>query len=765
MRRQRIVSSFYGIALPLTPRATKWHWVKMASTSQEQKKYSNRLGLEKSPYLLQHASNPVDWYSWGTEAFDKAKQEDKPIFLSVGYSTCHWCHVMERESFESEEIGEILNKHFVSIKVDREERPDIDKIYMTFVQMTSGGGGWPMNVWLTPDLKPLVGGTYFPPDNKYAGHPGFKSVLLHIIDKWDNDREGLRNQGSSILQALCQMDDTKTQSSSSVPSKNLLMKGYAMLVSSYDTELGGFGKAPKFPQPVNLNYLFRLHASEPQTRQGEKARAMAAHTLRMMAKGGIHDHVAKGFHRYSTDSHWHVPHFEKMLYDQAQLAASYLDAYQLTKDSEFADVAQDILEYVSRDLSHPDGGFYSAEDADSHPTLVSTVKVEGAFCVWTENEVRDILTESIPDHAGVTEADVICHHYDIRKQGNVTPGQDPHGELTGKNVLIVRGSLEDTAKKFGISCTETRDILERGRQTLFEVRMQRPSPHLDDKMITSWNGLMISAYAKAGQVIDDDSYTDRALQTVQFLRTHMFRSASGVLLRSCYTSADGDTVTQTSVPIEGFSDDYAFLIQGLLDLYETSHDPDLLEWAELLQTKQNELFWDERNGGYFTSPAGDESVILRMKSDQDGAEPSANSVSALNLLRLSHYLNHTDWRDRAGRTMGAFSQTLEQVPVALPQMLCTLLAWHTPWKQIIIFGDKDASDTKELVRCVQSCFIPNKILIVVDSNNKNNDYLKSKLDILLSLEKMDGKATAFVCENFTCKSPVNTVAALTESLH
>ncbi|XP_063049964.1 spermatogenesis-associated protein 20 [Engraulis encrasicolus] len=506
------------------------------ASSPRQHKHSNRLSKERSPYLLQHAHNPVDWFPWGKEAFDKAKSEDKPIFLSVGYSTCHWCHVMERESFEDEEIGKILSENFVCIKVDREERPDVDKVYMTFVQATSGGGGWPMSVWLTPELKPFIGGTYFPPRD--AGHrPGLSTVLHRIMEQWRSNREALESSGERVLEALRKGTAIAASEEQTPPAAPLVAnRCFQQLAHTYDEEYGGFRDAPKFPSPVNLMFLMSFWAVNRSSSDGEEALQMALHTLRMMAVGGIHDHVAQGFHRYSTDSSWHVPHFEKMLYDQAQLAVAYVTAYQVSREQLFADVARDVLRYVSRDLSDKSGGFYSAEDADSLPTWESSEKREGAFCVWTAAEIRELLSEIVEGASGggVTRADIFMHHYGVKEQGNVQPEQDPHGELLGQNVLIVRYSAELTAAHFGLQVEQVHQILASCRHKMAAVRRTRPPPHLDTKMLASWNGLMLSAFARAGAVLGDKTLLKRAEEAAHFLQQHLWDPEQRNMLHSCY---------------------------------------------------------------------------------------------------------------------------------------------------------------------------------------------------------------------------------------
>ncbi|XP_069056153.1 spermatogenesis-associated protein 20 isoform X2 [Pleurodeles waltl] len=722
--------------------------------------HANRLINEKSPYLLQHAHNPVDWFPWGPAAFEKAKNEGKPIFLSVGYSTCHWCHVMERESFQNEEIGRIMNQHFVCIKVDREERPDVDKVYMTFVQATSSGGGWPMSVWMTPDLRPFVGGTYFPPED--GPHSiGFRTVLLRIADQWENNKNSLLENSERIFAALQSSSALKV--GERLPSHNdVLPKCFQQLEDMYDEEYGGFAQFPKFPTPVIIRFLFSLWALRRTSAEGIRAQQMALHTLKMMACGGIRDHIGQGFHRYSTDKSWHVPHFEKMLYDQAQLAVAYTEAFQITGDELFADVARDILNYVSRDMTDESGGFYSAEDADSYPTSQSTEKREGAFFVWTAAEIRDLLQDVVPEAQRKTMGDILMYYYGVKEEGNVSQAKDPHGELVGKNVLIQRYSLELTAARFHLDLGHLKTVLGNCRKKLFEVRMSRPKPDLDTKMVASWNGLMISGFARSGAILGNKDYVKKAENAATFLRQHMFDKDSGKLRRSCYRGEQSN-VEQSSVPITGFLEDYAFVIQGLFDLYEASLDQRWLQWAVQLQKKQDELFWDPVSWGYFSSDPSDRSVILRLKNDQDGAEPSGNSIAASNLLRAASYTRHPDWATKAEKLFTAFSERLLKIPVSLPEMARALVACNQTLKQVVICGKYDAKDTQELLKTVYSTHTPHKVLIFVGGHETG--FLHENLPFLASLERKDGKATAYICERFTCSLPVTSSKDLQKLLH
>ncbi|CAH1954318.1 unnamed protein product [Acanthoscelides obtectus] len=645
---------------------------------------TNRLISEKSPYLLQHATNPVDWYPWGQEAFDKAKAEDKLIFLSVGYSTCHWCHVMEKESFENESVAEIMNRYFVNIKVDREERPDVDKLYMSFIQATIGSGGWPMSVFLTPDLQPIAGGTYFPPEDR-SGMPGFMSVLENIAEKWNHKKDVMRQSGKYSLTILKKVAEKESNEQTvKVPGEDVWKKCLLQFTRNYEEDFGGFSSAPKFPQPVSFNFLFHMYSRNKKSEQGFMCLQMCLHTLTKMAYGGIHDHVNCGFARYSVDDRWHVPHFEKMLYDQAQLAVSYCDAYVLTKDAFYAKVVRDILTYVSRDLSHPRGGFYGAQDADSYPYHGAPHKMEGAFCVWEFGEIEDLLAGKETD--GIKHFDLFVHHYNLKEEGNVKPRQDPHGELRKKNVLVCFGSYERTANAFNTIEDKVEQILKECHAILYEERQKRPAPDTDTKIVTSWNGLMISGYAKAGFALKDQAYIDRAIRAADFIRTYLWREKDKTLMRCCYKGEGFDEVDVPSNPVPGFLDDHAFLIRGLLDLYEASLNADWLQWAETLQEQQDLKFWDSKAHGYFTSPEGDSSILIRGKEDQDGAEPCGNSVAVHNLIRLSAYLDRQDLRDKATNTLSAFAERLNSIPIALPEMVSALMFYHNSPTQVVFFS-------------------------------------------------------------------------------
>ena len=701
--------------------------------------HTNRLAHEKSPYLLQHAHNPVDWYPWGEEAFAKARRENKPIFLSIGYSTCHWCHVMAHESFENEETAAVMNREFVNIKVDREERPDVDRVYMTFVQATTGGGGWPMSVWLTPDLKPFVGGTYFPPVDRY-GQPGFTKVLERIAAAWKQGHEKIAEQGSKIVEALRESQNAQPEAAAKIDNQ-LFQTAYEQLSRSFDDKEGGFGTAPKFPRPVSLNFLTRFYTRDPKSESGKHALEMDLVTLRKMAAGGMHDHLGGGFHRYSVDRYWHVPHFEKMLYDQAQLASAYVDAFQITRDPQYADVACDILDYVARDMTSKDGGFFSAEDADSLFEHGKPEHGEGAFYVWTEKQVDAALGD---------DSSAFKFHYGVQPHGNAPEGSDPQDEFRGKNILIERHMVAETAKHFKKSEDEARQSLARSRERLVSIRNRRPRPHLDDKIIAAWNGLMISAYARAAQILDEPRYLESATRAAKFLRSNLYDEKSRLLFRN-YRESRSD--------IEGFADDYAFVIQGALDLYEASFEIEWLKFAIELQETQDRLFFDEKAGGYFSTSGKDKSVVLRMKDDNDSAEPAASSIAALNLLRLAQFRDDKKLDERARKTIDSFAPTLSHFASAMPQMLVAVDYSLSKPSQIIIAGKIDNDATKALLAEVRRHFLPKKILILADGG-EGQKFFSEKNEAIPAMSPIDGKSAAYVCENFTCKAPVTDPKAL-----
>ena len=671
---------------------------------------------------MQHAGNPVDWYPWGEEAFEKAARENKPIFLSIGYSTCHWCHVMEHESFEDEATAAILNQYFVPVKVDREERPDVDRVYMLFVQASTGSGGWPMSVWLTPERKPFYGGTYFPPDNRF-GRPGFKSILHSLAQAWKEDRARVEESGARVVEQL--KDYAAQGSGKGEAGQGALDSAFYGFRRMFDSRLGGFGGAPKFPRPSVHNFLLRYYAAT----KNEEALDMVLLTLREMAKGGMNDQLGGGFHRYSVDERWFVPHFEKMLYDQAQIATSYLEAFQITRDGQYAAAARDVFSYVQRDLTHPDGGFYSAEDADSAvDTGEPGVKREGAFYVWGGVEIVTTL--------GPRDAEIFCTRFGVQPGGNVE--EDPHGEFRGQNILYQARSIEETAAAAGLNVDEVRGVLRGATAKLMDRRARRPRPHLDDKILASWNGMMISAFAKGAQALGEDRCADAAAGAATFMRARLWDEGRGVLLRRF---RDGESA------IDGFLDDYACAILGFLDLYETRFEAEDFRFAVRLAERAVELFEDRENGGFFSTGEAAESLVLRLKDDHDGAEPSGNSMMTMALLRLQRMTGREDFRAAAARTLDAFSSKMTSGGAGVPQMLVALAFSTGKPMEIVLAGPPSGA----MLAAIRRRFLPNAVVA-------------RSSEAAVAMPAVDEKTTVYVCSNFACNLPVTDVDQLDELL-
>jgi len=683
-------------------------------------KHTNRLINESSPYLLQHAHNPVDWYPWGTEAFERAKKEDKPIFLSIGYSTCHWCHVMEYESFENEQIAKIMNDNFVSIKVDREQRPDVDEIYMKAVQIMTGSGGWPLSVFLTSEGKPFYRGTYFPPTDRY-GHTGFERLLLAIADSWKNRRQELVDSAGKLSDTLANLT-RPTQKEKLSP--EMLKGAFDYFRDIFDGTNGGFGLAPKFPQPTNLSMLLCYWYSTGD----EQALQMVEKTLDAMAKGGIYDHIGGGFHRYATDTRWLIPHFEKMLYDQALLSKVYLQAYQVTKKKEYARIAREIFDYVLRDMTDADGGFYSAEDADSEGK-------EGTFYLWDPEQIASILDKD--------QTKLFNAYYGVSRKGNFEEG---------KTILNITTSTEQLEKKFLKDQATIVNILTTARIKIFNVRATRVRPHRDDKVITAWNGLMISSLAYGGTVLEEEKYVEAAKQAAKFVLGTLHKD--GRLMRY-YRDAQ--------VVEKAFLDDYAFMIMALLELYEATFDAKWLIEAKELSEEMIELFADNEQGGFFLAGKDNEKLIVRIKPNSDGAIPSGNSVAALALLKLGRLTMNQQFTEQAGKVLESFSQQLKQSPAYSSAMLTALSFWLGPTQEIVIAGTAKAADTKQMFKLLRGKFLPNAVVLLHEQNNAGSGIYRI-VPFIKNQVVIDGKATAYVCENYVCKQPVNKINDLAKML-
>ncbi|BCU80954.1 thioredoxin domain-containing protein [Polycladomyces abyssicola] len=670
----------------------------------------NRLIHEKSPYLLQHAYNPVDWYPWGEEAFEKAKREDKPIFLSIGYSTCHWCHVMERESFEDPEVAEVLNRDFVSIKVDREERPDVDHIYMTVCQAITGHGGWPLTIIMTPDKKPFFAGTYFPKESRY-GRRGLMEILQRIAVVWKQDRSNMLRAGDKITELLEKNLDPVAEGELTA---EVLDRAFEQFRSQFDPRWGGFGDAPKFPRPHDFLFLLRYW----KRTGNQHALEMVERTLTMMHRGGIYDHLGYGFARYSVDERWLVPHFEKMLYDNALLALAYLEAYQATGKEIYAQVAREIFTYVLRDMTDPEGGFYSAEDADSEGE-------EGKFYVWTPEEIQDVLGEA--------DGELFVECY----------GVTPEGNFEGKNILnLLDVSWETIATRKGMTLHELERKMSEAREKLFEVREKRVHPHKDDKVLTSWNGLMIAALARGGRVLGDERYTAAAEKAVSFIWRYLRREDGRLLARY----RDGEAAYLAYV------DDYAYLAWGLLELYEAGFDVSHLEKAIELTHQMLDLFADEEKGGLFFYGRDAEQLLTRPKEVYDGALPSGNSVAACNLIRLARMTGDPEWESQAERQLRAFGETVKHSPIAHSFFL-TAAQWALgPTKEIVIVGKKDAEDTRQMIQQAHRTYLPDAVLLF-KPEGEPTETLDTIAPFTKEQHTLDGRATVYVCENHACHAP------------
>ncbi|MCE8423759.1 MAG: thioredoxin domain-containing protein [Candidatus Methanoperedens sp.] len=677
----------------------------MSRKSQEIRRNPNKLVSQKSPYLLQHAYNPVDWHPWGEEAFEKARSEDKPIFLSIGYSTCHWCHVMEKESFEDEQVAALMNEAFVNIKVDREERPDIDSTYMAACQEMTGSGGWPLNIILTPARRPFYASTYIPKESKF-GRLGMIELVPRIKELWISKRDEVEKAANQNVNAL----KFAERPTGDILEEDILHQAYEQLLGMFDEEHGGFGDAPKFPTPHNLMFLLRYWK---RTGDG-MALLMVERTLGAMRRGGIYDHVGFGFHRYSVDALWRIPHFEKMLYDQAMIAIAFSEAYQATGKKEYEKTCREILVYILRDMTASEGGFFSGEDADSEGE-------EGKFYLWTENEIRQVLTDE--------EYENISALFNIKENGNFPDGN-------GKNIFYLSNNASD------IQVTETGQGFESKRRKLFSAREKRIHPGKDDKILTDWNGLMIAAFARASQVFDEPEYAKAARSASEFILSKI-RSTNG---RLYHRYRDGETA------ISGFLDDHAFFIWGLLELYEATFEVHYLKAALEINNDLLKHFWDNKDGGFFITPDDGEEMLVRKKDIYDGAVPSGNSVAMINLLRLARITGDPEL-EKKSQVMGkSFSGIIAQSPAAYTMLMTALDFAFGPSSEVVISGDLIAESTKKMLNALRKEFIPNKVVIFLPDGESEitdiSEYTKK-------LTGKKGKAFAYVCRNFSCKLPTD----------
>ena len=703
----------------------------------------NKLSDEKSPYLLQHASNPVHWLPWGDEAFETALREDKPILVSIGYATCHWCHVMERECFENPAIAGVMNRHLVCVKVDREERPDVDRLYMTAVQAMTGQGGWPLNVFLTPTGKVFLGGTYFPPSDR-GGRPGWPRLVERIAAAWKNpgERQSLERQGEELNRAVAGFLTGPTPVAD-LDAEGAVSAAFNALKESFDPARGGFSGAPKFPMPVNQQFLLRFAAraealADPR---GKTARDMAVRTLRALAAGGICDQLGGGFHRYSTDDRWHLPHFEKMLYDNAQLAVNFLEAHQLTGDSALARTARSTLDYLVRDLGNAPGGFYSAEDADSRPAdpLPGADKKEGAFYVWTWAALSEILG---------AEADLFARAHGVQPDGNVADGT---GEFAGENVLFRARSDGDLAADTGGTIEDIARRLAASRLTLFDRRRSRPRPFLDDKILTGWNGLALSALAKGHAILGEDRYREAAVRAAEFLKNRLWDAAGGRLYRRW---RDGERA------VAGQADDHAFLIQGLVDLYEATFDISWLRWAETLAEVFLRTFVDRDSGVVHATPAHhDPRLPFRARDEGDNVEPGASSVAVAALQRLGRWRARADFTAAAGKIADALRGRAAEAPRAFPGFLSAEVVGLCPKSELIIAGRPGNEATRRLLAEARRVFRPD-LLVVLADQGEGQAALAERLPHLAGLHAPVGRARAYFCREGACEMPLDTPEAL-----
>ncbi len=703
-------------------------------------KAANQLADSQSPYLLQHADNPVNWYPWGAEAFEKAQAENKLVFISIGYSTCHWCHVMNRESFSDEEVAAYLNDNYICIKIDREERPDIDSVYMNFVQSLTGNGGWPLNVWLTPDKKPFFGGTYFPPRDDPRRGRGFLEIVTEINGFWEKDSSGLLARSESIVNTLNEhAASSSTEDNDGSLSFDRVSDAVTAYLFAFDEDSKGFGTDQKFPSPTTLSLLLRS-AATPQLHEEDRATAkrIALETLDAIIDGGINDHVGGGFHRYTVDAGWRLPHFEKMLYDQALMAHTLVDAWQLTGKAKYKQATLETLDYLIQDLRDEKGGFYSAEDAESLDPDNPTQKREGAFYLWSTSDFERLFEDE-------AQRAFLNDHFGLKTGGNAPYGNFPREIFEGYNTLHV-------SKK--AATTQEKDWLSSGLETLRQEQSTRKRPHLDDKIITSWNGLAISAFARAGLVFERSDYTAAAETAANFILDTLYDPQTSALSR---------LYREDVSPVAGFAEDYAFLIEGLLELYEATADHRWIQSASELQDAQDKRFADTDGGGFFLFEDTEDIVFNRSKVASDSALPSANSVSAKNLARLSQFFDDGDRQSQAEKTIAAFTSDMKRSGVSYPTLRDAILYVAKKPLQVVIAGDPASQSVKSMLRELNSRLLPARVLLYADQAD-GQEFLGQHLEFIQTAKSYDDLATVFVCENFVCQMPTEDTAVLAKQL-
>lgn len=698
-------------------------------------KKPNKLITQKSPYLLQHAYNPVEWNIWGEEAFSLARKSNKPIFLSVGYSTCYWCHVMEREVFENEEIAELMNEYFINIKVDREEMPEVDRVYMSALQSMTGTGGWPMSMFLTPDLKPFYGATYIPPKAKY-GRAGFEDVITEVHNVWTNKNNEVIESSNRIYNILLEKISYHSSGKDSSLYPEIISNAFKLCLTYYDYDYGGFGAGNKFPRTPVLDFLLHFYYDTKNI----EALDMVTFTLNQMNKGGIHDHLSGGFHRYSVDNRWQVPHFEKMLYDQSQIAITYLETYKITRDISYIKTAEEIIKYVIKSLTSEEHGFFSAEDAESIEDN-NDIKKEGAYYLWTKKEIDDLL--------GQDNSAVFCYHFGVEHLGNIL--YDPHDTFGNSNVLYIANDIYDTAKKFGSNPDEINNIIEKSKSVLFQARNKKNKPFLDDKIITSWNALMISAFVRVYEITENNSYLEIAKNSAEFLHKYLYDENRNILYHR---------FRERESKYEGGLSDYSFLVKALIEIYEATFETKYLERAILYNNIAIKLFYDETSGGFFDCDKERNDIYLKTKEIYDGAEPSGNAVQIINLIKLSLITGNKEFNKIAELSLKHFSYELLKNSFSSPLIISALMLFLKQPVEIIVSGNLNLPVAVDMLKIIRNAYMPNKVILYAD------DKISNISPFINEITKNDdkNKPLIYICENYRCNLPVDNPIDLSNTI-